>query len=68
MCFLLHGMLWSQMVDLAKNYFDQGAYEKALPLYKKLVAQNPFQPEYIIGLAKTHQQLEDYIAAELLLQ
>ena len=68
MCFLLHGMLWSQMVDLAKNYFDQGAYEKALPLYKKLVAQNPLQPEYIIGLAKTHQQLEDYIAAELLLQ
>ena len=66
--FLCHALLVAQISDLAQNYFDQGAYHKALPLYQKLVAQSPLQPDYIVGLAKTYQQLEDYASAQSLLE
>ncbi|MCB0456393.1 MAG: tetratricopeptide repeat protein [Flavobacteriaceae bacterium] len=53
---------------LAKNYFEQGEYEKALVLYKKLVQQNKGNTRYIIDLVKTHQQLEQYQEAESVLK
>ncbi|MEZ4816644.1 MAG: tetratricopeptide repeat protein [Flavobacteriaceae bacterium] len=53
---------------LAKNYFEQGEYEKALVLYKKLVQQNKGNTRYIIDLVKTHQQLEQYQEAETVLK
>ncbi len=52
---------------LAKNYFDQGEYEKALALYNKLYKKtNRF--EYFKAVVATHQQLEEYMEAEQLLK
>lgn len=53
---------------LAKNYFDQGEYEKALVIYKKLVEQNPNDSRNTLNLIKTLQQLEKFEAAEVILQ
>ncbi|MEZ4857539.1 MAG: tetratricopeptide repeat protein [Flavobacteriaceae bacterium] len=53
---------------LAKNYFEQGEYEKALVLYKRLVAQHKGNTNYVVALAKTHQQLEQFTEAENLLK
>ncbi len=71
---LLIGFLcWSFIASaqndlLAKNYFDQGEFEKALSIYKKLVRQNPGHTRYIIDLVKTHQQLEQFQEAETTLK
>jgi tetratricopeptide (TPR) repeat protein len=53
---------------LAKNYFEQGEYEKALVLYKRLALQNKGNTRYLVDLVKTHQQLEQYDEAEELLK
>ncbi len=53
---------------LAKNYFEQGEYEKALVLYKRLHLQNKGNTRYLVDLVKTHQQLEQYNEAEELLK
>ncbi|MEZ4777909.1 MAG: tetratricopeptide repeat protein [Flavobacteriaceae bacterium] len=60
--------MYSQNDLLAKNYFEQGEYEKALVLYKKLVQQNKGNTRYIIDLVKTYQQLEQYQEAETVLK
>jgi len=52
---------------LAKNYFEQGAYEKALTLYSKLYKKTN-RTDYFNGLIATHQQLENYKEVELLLK
>ena len=52
---------------LARNYFDQGEFEKAKTLYSKLLRQEPNRLEYLLALVETHQQLEEFEAAELLL-
>lgn len=59
---------YSQNDLLAKNYFEQGEYEKALVLYKRLVQQNRGNTRYIVDLVKTHQQLEQYTEAEKILR
>ena len=65
--FLLSIATVSAQKDLiAKNYFEQGEYEKALALYDKLYKKtNRF--DYFMALVASHQQLEDYKQAELLL-
>ncbi len=51
---------------LAKNYFDQGEYEKALALYTKLYEKTK-RFDYFKAMIATHQQLEEYQEAEKLL-
>ena len=65
--FLLNFPGYSQTGELAKNYYDQGEYEKALRTYKKLIDQNPNNVTYFIGLISSHQQLENFSVAEKLL-
>lgn len=52
---------------LAKNYFKQGEYEKALSLYSKLYKKSQ-RFDYFNSLVATNQQLENYQEAERLLQ
>jgi len=49
---------------LAKNYFEQGEYEKARVIYERLVESNPNDLNFSLNLAKTYQQLEQYEKAE----
>ena len=59
--------LFAQSEQLAKNFFDQGEYEKALSVYESLYQQNPANPVFFSGLVSTHQQLERFEIAESLL-
>ena len=52
---------------LAKNYFEQGEYEKALALYTNLYKKNK-NFNYFKAIVASHQQLEDYKEAEKLLK
>jgi tetratricopeptide (TPR) repeat protein len=52
---------------LAKNYFDQGEYEKAVTLYEKLVLKNPGRLDFLKSLVETNQQLQQFEVAENLL-
>ena len=58
----------SQTAELAKNYYDQGQYEKALRTYQRLVEQNPGNFNFFIGMISAHQQLENFTEAEKLLR
>lgn len=49
---------------LAKQYFNDGEFEKALIFYKKLAENNPRRTDYSEGLIATYQQLEKYTEAE----
>ncbi|MEX0314610.1 MAG: tetratricopeptide repeat protein [Allomuricauda sp.] len=49
---------------LAKQYFKDGDYEKAVVFYEKLVQKNPRRTDYSEGLVACYQQLERYIDAE----
>ncbi len=64
---LLNFSGYSQTVELAKNYFEQGQYEKALRSYERLLAENPHNGNYFMGVISSHQQLENFSAAEKLL-
>ncbi len=55
---------FGQSEGLAKNYFEQGEYEKALSIFKKLVKQNPGNSGQFLYLVRTYQQLENYEEAE----
>lgn len=60
--------LTAQNEALAKNYFDQGQFEKALPIYENLHRQNPGRRDYMLSLLATYQQLENYTEAGKLLE
>jgi tetratricopeptide (TPR) repeat protein len=49
---------------LAKQYFEDGAFDKAVVFYEKLVAKNPMRTDYGEGLVACYQQLEQYDKAE----
>ena len=51
---------------LAKNYFEQGEYEKALALYTKLYKKNK-NFNFFKAIVASNQQLENYKEAETLL-
>jgi len=57
-------LLFSQEDFLAKQYFEDGAFDKALVFYEKLVAKNPMRTDYGEGLVACYQQLEQYDKAE----
>ncbi|MAM30629.1 MAG: hypothetical protein CMC13_16570 [Flavobacteriaceae bacterium] len=58
----------AQSEALANNYFEQGEYEKALSVYKKLADSNPGRLDYTLAVVKTLQQLEEFDEAEALLR
>lgn len=66
-CFLLSLNLFSQDDIVAREYFKNGAFEKALLSYQKLYSKNRKNRNYLSQLVKTHQQLEQYKEAETLL-
>ncbi|MBT8296844.1 MAG: tetratricopeptide repeat protein [Maribacter sp.] len=49
---------------LAKQYFNDGDFEKAVVFYEKLVEKNPRRTDYSEGLVACYQQLERYDEAE----
>lgn len=59
--------LFAQSEQLARNFFDQGEYEKALKVYEKLYKQNPANPMFFNGMVASHQQLENFDESEKLL-
>lgn len=59
---------FGQSEMLAKNYFDQGEFEKALSIYKDLHQQNPSRRDYFLSLVATYQQLEQFEDARQMLQ
>lgn len=52
---------------LAKQYFNDGDFEKAVVFYEKLVDKNPRRNDYVEGLIACYQQLERYKDAEAFL-
>ncbi|MEC3905955.1 tetratricopeptide repeat protein [Tamlana sp. 2201CG12-4] len=56
--------VFSQGDILAKEYFKNGEYEKALLEYKKLYARSPSNITYINQIISAHQQVEQYDAVE----
>ena len=57
-------ILFSQNDFLAKQYFNDGDFEKAVVYYEKLVAKNPRRSDYSESLITCYQQLEKYTLAE----
>ncbi|MCE2613901.1 tetratricopeptide repeat protein [Flavobacteriaceae bacterium D16] len=52
---------------LAKQYLNDGDYDKAVVFYERLVKSNPRRPDYVEGLLSCYQQLERFQEAEKLL-
>ncbi len=67
--FLITGnfTLFAQSEQLAKNFFDQGEYEKALKVYQQLYKGNPANTVYFNGVVASYQQMEEFDEAEKLL-
>mgnify|MGYP003665694030 FL=1 len=65
-CFNL--VSFSQNENLAKNYFDRGDFEKALPIYKALFENNQNRNDYFLSYIATLQQLENFEESQKLLQ
>jgi len=61
---LFAGQVFSQSEDLAKNYFDQGEYEKSKAVYQKLYEQSNGSLSYLMGLVSSMQELQQYQEAE----
>ena len=57
-------MVSAQDDFLAKQYFNDGDFEKAVVFYEKLVEKNPRRTDYSEGLIACYQQLERYTEAE----
>lgn len=64
---LVSSVAFSQSDMLARDYFDNGDFEKALFEYKKLYAQSPSNINYINQIVAAHQELEQYDEAEAFL-
>ncbi|MFX0555661.1 tetratricopeptide repeat protein [Maribacter sp. CXY002] len=52
--------LFGQDDFLAKQYFADGDYGKAVVFYEKLIKKNPRRTDYLQGLIACYQQLERY--------
>ncbi len=52
---------------LAKQYLNDGDFEKAVVFYEKLLEENPNRNDYIADLISCYQQLERYDDAEKIL-
>ncbi len=58
----------AQSDALAKNYFEQGQFEKSLRIYEKLNKESPYRLDYFMGMVQSNQQLENFIEAERLIK
>ena len=63
----LSTLAFAQDDFLAKQYFVDGDFEKAVVFYEKLVDKNPGRTEYVQQLVSCYQQLERYNEAEVFL-
>ncbi len=61
---MLSGVASAQDDFLAKRYFEDGKFEKAVVFYEKLVESNPRRTDYAQALVTCYQQLERYSDAE----
>ena len=59
---------FSQNDALAKNYFEQGEFQKALSIYERLSKQSPYRMDYFTAVIEANQQLENFSEAERLLK
>ena len=66
--FLVGSSVFSQSETLAENYFDRGEYQKAISIYQKLYAKAPYKSQYTLRLVEAYQQLENFQAAQVLLE
>ena len=66
--FFFSAIGFSQNLQIARNYYEQGQLEKALASYEDLYSKNKANSQTVIGLAKTYRQLERYNDAILLLK
>lgn len=64
---LFSGLAQGQSQQLAENYADQGAYEKAYAIYAKLYAQNRRNFNVLFRMVKFQQELENYERVDSLL-
>jgi len=62
--FTLLSSVSAQEDFLAKRYFEDGAFDKAVVFYEKLVEKEPTRIDYAEGLIASYQQLERYEDAE----
>lgn len=62
--FLVCFGVFAQDDFLAKQYFNDGDFSKALVFYEKLVKKHPRRTDYAEGLIASYQQLEKYKEAE----
>ncbi|WP_066223336.1 tetratricopeptide repeat protein [Formosa haliotis] len=67
-CFLFTLCGFSQEDLLAKEYFKNGDFEKALISYQKLHEKTPTNVNYTYALVETQQQLQKYDEAQLVLE
>ena len=63
--FLIVSLLWAtgtfaQEELLAKQYFEEGSFAKAIVYYEKLSNANPGRSDFVENLVKSYQQLEQY--------
>lgn len=65
---LVSASAFSQNELLAKNYFEQGEYEKALSIYEKLYQENIGRLDYLLAMVQANQQLERFATAESLIK
>ncbi|SRX72355.1 tetratricopeptide repeat protein [Aequorivita antarctica] len=72
LCFILFLFIaatgFSQSDALAKNYYEQGQFQKALSIYEKLSKQNPYRLDYFMAMVAANQQLENFSETEKLLK
>ncbi|WP_417363002.1 tetratricopeptide repeat protein [Galbibacter sp.] len=61
-----HGF-YAQDQIIARQYFDEGNFEKAAVYYERFHRNNPQHSGVIVPLVETYQQLEKYQKAEALL-
>lgn len=66
LCFSL--VSFSQNENLAKNYFDRGDFDKALPIFKALFENTPNRNDYFLSYLNTLQQMENFEEAQKLIE
>ena len=64
LCFFFLLTVNGQEDFLAKQYFADGEFKKAVTFYERLAAKNPRRTDYSEGLVACYQQLERYKDAE----
>ena len=66
-CFFSLVSIHGQEDFLAKQYFADGEFEKAVTFYERLVKKNPRRTDYAEALIASYQQLKRYEEAETFL-